>query len=160
MVTSQISPEQYFDLSLTGMKKTSLIKEMNLSPAVEINIPVKDNRSPSAIRRFIREVDDAEQLRPKNCDCSCFTIQPVDAASKASKELSASKIIQPSIDSFKLKPITLAKEISTTATLKVQPKKQATKSIPAPAKKTTTTKKKSSTSHKKQSVYKGRLAKK
>jgi hypothetical protein len=154
------SSAQYFDLTLTSLKKNSMKKEMEFTPEVEVSIQVKDTRSPSAIRRIIKEVDDAEQLKPQNCDCSCFTIQPVDANSKASREVSASKIIQPSGDSLKMKPISLVKDsISTKATLKVQPKKQPTKSIATPAKKTTTTKKKNSTSNKKKPVYKGRLAK-
>jgi hypothetical protein len=153
------SSAQYFDLTLNSLKKNSIKKEMDLAPAVEVSIQVKDARSPSAIRRIIREVDDAEQLKPQNCDCSCFTIQPVDAASKVSKEVSASKIIQPSVDSLKMKPISLVKDsISAKAPLKAQPKKQPTKSTAMPAKKTTT-KKKSSTSNKKKPVYKGRLAK-
>jgi len=150
---------QYFDVQLDAMKKSSITKEMNMPPPADVNMQVKDNRSPSAIRRMIKDVQDAEELRPKNCDCSCFTIQPVDADSKAAKEVNASKIL-PASDSVKTKPATVVKDsISTKTPVKIEPKKQTTKSTTTPSKKTTTSKKKSSTPAKKKSTYKGRLAK-
>ena len=120
---------------------------MNLTPAVEVSIQVKDSRSPSAIRRIIREVEDAEQLKPKNCDCSCFTIQPVDANTKtAPKEEVISKD-------------TISKTTEIKAEPKVEPKKEAVKKETKPATKKSTSQKKSTPQKKKKPVYKGRLAK-
>jgi len=152
------SSAQYFDVELNAMKKSSLTKEMNLASPASSSIQVKDTRSASAIRRSLKDVQDAEELKPKNCDCSCFTIQPVDADARASKEVSASKPIE-SVDSTKVKPSGLTKEsISTKTPLKAEPKKETSKSTSTSSKKTTSSKKKSNPT-KKKSTYKGRLAK-
>jgi hypothetical protein len=153
------SSAQYFDVQLSTMKKTSIAKEMNMAAAPDLNVQVKDDRSLTAMRRMIKDVQDAEELKPKNCDCSCFTIQPVDADSKAAKEVVASKIL-PNSDAVNTKPATVVKDsISTKAAMKIEPKKQTTKSATASSKKTTTSKKKSPPA-KKKPVYKGRLARK
>ena len=154
------SNAQYFDLTLSKVRKSTFKQEINPPPVKQSGLQVKDVKSTSALRRKIKDVTDAEELRPKNCDCACFTIQPVDAGSKSSKEVSSAKILPASKDSSSVRVSTGVKDsVSGKNPIKVEPKKQTTKSTTV-KKPTTTTKKNTSTPKKKKPVYKGRVAKK
>jgi len=155
------SNAQYFDLTLSKVRKSTFRQEISPAPNKE-NLQVKDVRSTTALRRKIKEISDAEELRPKNCDCSCFTIQPVDAASKSStKEVASARILPAAKDSLTKVSASVKDSVSTKNSLKVEPKKQSTTSTTKSAKKpTSTTKKNTTTPKKKKPVYKGRVAKK
>jgi hypothetical protein len=156
------SNAQYFDLTLSPMKASSLKKEMNLASNNNMALQVKEQKSNSELRRKIKDVTDAEELRPKNCDCSCFTIQPVDMESKANKkEVSSAKILPPAKDSASSGHASRVKDsISSRNSLTISPKKQAsTSSSTKTVKKAPNTTKKPVSAKKKKPVYKGKLAK-
>jgi hypothetical protein len=155
------SNAQYFDLSLTKVRKSTFKQEINPPLQKETNMQVKDTKSTSALRRKIKEITDAEELRPKNCDCSCFTIQPVDAASKSAKEITSATVIPTSKDSSSAKIVSGVKDsVSGKSPIKAEPKKQPATTTSKTVKKTTsTTKKNSTTPKKKKPIYKGKVAK-
>ena len=157
------SNAQYFDLTLSKVRKSTFKQQINPPQQTETKVQVKDVKSTSALRRKIKEVTDAEELRPKNCDCSCFTIQPVDGNSKSSaREVASAKILPASKDSSVTKVSSKVKDsVSAKSPIKVDPKKPSTNSTSKTVKKpTSTTKKNTTTPKKKKPVYKGKVAKK
>ncbi len=157
------SNAQYFDLTLSKVRKSTFKQEINPPTSAKENLQVKEVKSTTALRRKIKEISDAEELKPKNCDCSCFTIQPVDGASKAaSKEVSSAKVLPASKDSAAMNVSSIAKDsVSAKNLVKAETKKQNSTSTSKTVKKTTsTTKKNTTTPKKKKPVYKGRIAKK
>jgi mono/diheme cytochrome c family protein len=157
------SNAQYFDLSLSKVRKSNFKQEINPPTPPVLKTQVKEISSTSALRRKLKDITDAEDLKPKNCDCRCFTIQPVNADSKSSaKELSSTKILPAAKDSSGVKVSGMVKDsVTTKTTLKAESKKQVTNSATKPVKKPTSSSKKSSTTPKKKKpVYKGRVAKK
>jgi len=155
------SNAQYFDLTLSPLKSALLKKEMNLPSTNNIGLQVKDQKSNSEFRRKIKDVTDAEELRPKNCDCSCFTIQPVDMDSRASKkEITSAKILPSTRDSASSVHSSRVKDsVSPKSALTVSPNKQSAPPSTKTVKKPVTTKKKTVPVKKKKPVYKGKLAK-
>jgi len=156
------SNAQYFDLTLSKVRKSTFRQEINPPATDKENLQVKDVRNTSALRRKIKEITDAEELKPKNCDCSCFTIQPVDGASKSStKEVASAKILPASKDTSVTKVSSTVKDsVSVKSPIKIEPKKTSTSSSSKTVKKpTTSTKKTTTTPKKKKPVYKGRVAK-
>ncbi|WP_165760142.1 hypothetical protein [Niastella populi] len=42
----------------------------------DLSIKANDTKNAASLRKSIRELEKAEQLKPKNCDCDCFTPLP------------------------------------------------------------------------------------
>src|SRR2546421_1341905 len=74
-----ITSAQYFDLDLSKVPKNSFNEQMRSISASDLTVQVKDTRTGAALRKKIKEITNAEDLKPKNCDCGCFMNQPVDA---------------------------------------------------------------------------------
>jgi hypothetical protein len=157
------SNAQYFDLSLSKVRKSNFKQEINPPAPPMMKVQVKENASTTALRKKLKDITDAEDLRPKNCDCSCFTIQPVNSESKSSaKEPSSAKILPAAKDSSTVKVSSKVKDsVNNKTALKVESKKPtATSTTKTTTKKpTSSTKKKSSTPTKKKPAYKPRIAK-
>ena len=157
------SNAQYFDLSLSKVRKSNFKQEINPPAPPMMKVQVKENASTTALRKKLKDITDAEDLRPKNCDCSCFTIQPVNSESKSSaKEPSSAKILPAVKDSSTVKVSSKVKDsVNNKTALKVESKKPtATSTTKTTTKKpTSSTKKKSSTPTKKKPAYKPRIAK-
>jgi len=156
------SNAQYFDLNLSKVKKSVFKQQLNPPAPAEMKVQVKDTKSATSLRRKIKEITDAEELRPKNCNCNCFTIQPVDGVSKSTtKEIPVTKILPAAKDSSNVKASPKVKDsVSTKSSIKAESKNQKTSPTTKSVKKTTSTSKKNTkTPPKKKPVYKGRVAK-
>ncbi len=156
------SNAQYFDLTLSQARKSTFNQQMNPpNTNTQTAVQVKDTRSASAIRRMLKDITDAEELKPKNCNCSCFTLQPVDMDSKsAGKDVPASKVLPASKDSSSA-IVSIGKDsLSSKSNLKAEVKKPITNSSSKAVKKTTSNTKKTTTPiKKKKPPFKPRIAK-
>jgi len=156
------SNAQYFDLTLSQARKSAFNQQMNPpNTNTQMGVQVKDTRSASAIRRMLKDITDAEELKPKNCNCSCFTLQPVDMDSKPTgKDVPASKVLPASKDSTSV-VVSIGKDsVSSKSNLKAEVKKPITSSSSKAVKKTTNNSKKTTTSSKKKKpAFKPRIAK-
>src|SRR6185436_5784363 len=102
------------------------------------------------IRRMLKDITDAEELKPKNCNCSCFTLQPVAMDSKPTgKDVPANKVLPAPKDSISAM-VSIGKDsVSYKSNLKAEVKKPINSSSSKAGKKTTSNTKKTTTSTKK-----------
>jgi Cytochrome c len=63
--------KQSFDLQLSVINKESFDKEMEVLSLPDIKMSVNDTKNADTLRKVIRELKSAEELKPKKCDCDC-----------------------------------------------------------------------------------------
>jgi hypothetical protein len=61
--------KQSFDLQLSVINKESFDKEMEVLSLPDIKMSVNDTKNADTLRKVIRELKSAEELKPKKCDC-------------------------------------------------------------------------------------------
>lgn len=65
------STKQSFDMELAITNKESINNEIDLLSLPEINMKVSDTKNANELRKVIKDLKSAEDLKPKNCDCDC-----------------------------------------------------------------------------------------
>ncbi|WP_205509316.1 c-type cytochrome [Longitalea arenae] len=78
--------KQVIDLSLTATTKEAFQQQLAALSLNDIAIKVNDTKNAAALRQAIRELKNAEQLKPKQCDCDCFVITPIPTRTAAETE--------------------------------------------------------------------------
>jgi hypothetical protein len=69
--------KQSFDLPLTAITQSAFQREL---ATLQLNDDNAYNRA-AALIRSIKDLKSAEQLKPKNCNCDCYTAAPASPAS-------------------------------------------------------------------------------
>jgi len=64
--------KQAFDLQMTTITKEAFQQQMAALQLNDLTIKSNDTRNSAELRKAIKELKNAEQLKPKNCDCDCF----------------------------------------------------------------------------------------
>lgn len=73
--------KQVFDIALTTITKDVFQQEIASLQLSDITIQANDTKNAAELRKAIKELKKAEELKPKNCDCDCFLYEPLKAAS-------------------------------------------------------------------------------
>jgi mono/diheme cytochrome c family protein len=68
--------KQTIDLALTTITREDFQQQMAGLQLSNITIQAKDTKNAAELRKAIRELKNAEQLKPKNCNCDCFLKAP------------------------------------------------------------------------------------
>lgn len=71
--------KQSFDLELTSINKKVFQQQIATMQLSEITFKVDENKKAAELRKAVKESKNAEQLKPKNCDC--FMSEPPKAVS-------------------------------------------------------------------------------
>ena len=147
-----ITSAQYFDLDLSKVPKNFFNEQMRSISASDLTVQVKDTRTGAALRKKIKEITNAEDLKPKNCDCGCFMNQPVDAILP-----NVSKGIKDKKDTV----VVVKDSIITPKVIVTEPRKENKIIAPKTEKRKTTTAKRKvqNKKKKKKTNYKSRVAK-
>jgi hypothetical protein len=66
--------KQAFDLVLTTITKEAFQQQIEGLQLSNLTIKAKDTKNAAELRNAVKELKNAEQLKPKNCDCDCFFI--------------------------------------------------------------------------------------
>lgn len=64
--------KQEFELQLTTITKEVLQQQIAAMQLSDVTIKVDDTKNAAELRNAIKELKNAEGLKPKNCDCDCF----------------------------------------------------------------------------------------
>ena len=64
--------KQVFDLELTTITRQAFQQQIASLQLSDISIKVDENKKAAELRQAIKELKNAEGLKPKNCDCDCF----------------------------------------------------------------------------------------
>ncbi|AEW01778.1 hypothetical protein A4D02_07175 [Niastella koreensis] len=68
--------KQEFTLELTTISKEAFQQQMASLPLSDLTITANDTKHSAELRKAVKELKNAEQLKPKNCDCDCFIDNP------------------------------------------------------------------------------------
>jgi len=64
--------KQAIDLTLTTITKEAFQQQMAALQLNDLTIKANDTKNSAELKKAIKELKNAEQLKPKNCDCDCF----------------------------------------------------------------------------------------
>jgi mono/diheme cytochrome c family protein len=70
--------KQVIDVALTAITKEAFQQEIASLQLSDISIQANDTKNAAELRKVIKELKKAEDLKPKNCDCDCFLIVEED----------------------------------------------------------------------------------
>jgi mono/diheme cytochrome c family protein len=70
------STKQSLELSLTTITKDAFQQQITGLQLNDITIQAKDTKNAAELRNAVKELEKADQLKPKNCDCDCFLDKP------------------------------------------------------------------------------------
>jgi uncharacterized protein HemX len=76
--------KQVFDVALTTITKEAFQQEIASLQLSDITFQANDTKNAAELRKAIKELKKAEDLKPKNCDCDCFMSEPPEAPASVS----------------------------------------------------------------------------
>lgn len=75
--------KQEFTLELTTITKEAFQQQIASLALGDLSITANDTKNAAELRTAVKELKNAEQLKPKNCDCDCFIDNTIDNSSGA-----------------------------------------------------------------------------
>lgn len=83
--------KQDFTLKLTTITKEAFQQQIASLQLGDLTITANDTKNAAELRAAVKELKNAEQLKPKNCNCDCFLDIPTDTTVDAVSDIYLSK---------------------------------------------------------------------